>query len=156
MNDRTDEMIEKVDVPLTRPIKYAFKGEQITSQFVTLYAPNSLQLANSTYLKQTFFQAVANSKGEDSKDKKAGKDISELTGADIIMMMMMSDVDMVKFMLAAKELLKSGVAQLDDQQVMKAPLLEALSDEDFELLVGEYLVNFTLASALKKISSLES
>ena len=153
MNDETNGLIDKAEVTLQRPISYDSNGEKVMAQSVMLYAPNSVQLSNSTFMKQKFFQAVSSVKGE-SKKEDDGKKISDLSGQDILMMMYMSDVDMVKFMIAAKELLKSGVAKLDDKEKMNATLLEKLSDEDFEKLVGDYLVNFTLASALKKIDSL--
>ncbi len=150
-----DKLVEKVEVVLKRPIPYATGGETVNATMVMLYAPSSVLLENSTFLKQSFFQAVASIKGDAKKDEDEKKDIKKLKGSDILMMMHMSEVDMVKVMRSAKHLLQSGVAKLDDKEKMNPTLLEALCEEDFDALVGEYLVNFTLASALRMIDSLK-
>jgi hypothetical protein len=44
----------------------------------------------------------------------------------------------------AKALFKEGVALVDGEQKLTAPMIDKMSPDDFEKLTGEYVANFTL------------
>ena len=152
----SDELISEIEVALTTPVPYkpAGSGEMVDATKVVLTAPSSKQLQYTVILKQGFFQALGsisdNTKPISNDDKQI-----EMRGEDILSMMFMADnVEMTKIFLAAKELFRSGVAKLDGIQELNQPLIDKISAEDFEKILGEYLVNFILASALKNLNSL--
>jgi len=150
----SDELKTEIEFVLSKPVPYAHGGEQVEATSVVLIAPSQKQLQHTAILKQGFFQAI-NSVSESSNATSQPEKQEEMTGEDLLSMMYMAkDVDMTQILLAARELFKSGVAKLDGVQDLNLPLIEKISADDFEKMVGEYLINFILASALKKLKSL--
>ena len=148
------EIKKEVEIVLTEVLSYTPKGsgEMKEAISVILTPPSLKQLKHTTVLKQSFFQAISS-----MADDKASSDDSglapEMAGSDVIAMIFMSDVNVTAMFDSAKELFKSGVAKLDGTQDFNDIILNKLSVEDFENMVGEYLVNFILASTLKKMNS---
>ena len=64
---------------------------------------------------------------------------------------MSADVDLAKVMLTAQDLIGSGVGLVDGETKLTKHLISQMSFDDVESMLGEYLVNFILVSALKKM-----
>lgn len=134
---------------LTTPIKYHSGGEEVEGAFITLYAPSKKQMKNNIVLKEAFFQAVDSQQDTVS----SGKTIAEqekLSGVDLIDLLYISGTSMHPVLLSATELFKSGVAKIEGSVSLTQPILDELSQDDLEAMTGEYMVNFTLASFLKR------
>ena len=142
-------------VELSQPISYAHKGEMQEADFVELIAPNYKQLENFIPVKQAFLAAVtstANNASEEEKAKakaKTGEEKAkkeEITGNEVMMIMMQSKCDMTKIYLYCAELFKSGAALVGGEQKLTAPIIEAMPLNDFDKLVGGYIANFIATS----------
>lgn len=147
------DMKKEVSVSLTSVVQYHSGGELKTATMVSLKAPTMKSLKHAAAMKQGFFQAMSAVKSDSVETKTSGDDDGEMNGEAVLALLYMSDIDIDAFFNAARELMKSGSAKLDDQVDLNDTLLNQLSVEDFEKLVGEFLVNFTLASTLMKMKS---
>ncbi len=139
---------------LEKPFKYATKsGNQESASWIELHPPTTRNSRECAALKQAFFRA-ANESGADSEDGEATEidgDARGPQGAGIIAIMAMSTkVDLPEIMEVARKLFSSGVAQVDGETKLTTRLIESMAQDDFERMLGEYLVNFTLASALAR------
>lgn len=157
MSNKKDDLKKEVVVTLDQPIMYDYKGEREEATFVTLFPPTSKNLQECAVIKQMFYQAAndfsdGSSNDSDSDSDSADSDSGDLSGDDLMQMFYASKIDINKLFLNCKELFKSGVAKLDGQQKLTAPLLDQIEIDDFEKIVGDYLVNFTLSSILKKMN----
>lgn len=143
-------MNSEVDFPLTTGVPYAKNGEEVEGVFIKLHAPSAKQLKECTTLKQAFFQAISAFQDREAP-KTETKDDANIDGEAIISALYMSDVDMVKVLLNAKELFVSGVALIDGEIKLTRPILDAMSQDDLEAMTGEYMANFILSSVLKNL-----
>jgi len=134
---------------LSKPLKYHSGGEEIEGNFITLYAPSKKQMKNNVALKEAFFKAVSSQEGDASTENKASEKV-ELNGLDVIDMMYITGVPMHTVLLSATELFKSGVAKIDGSVGLTQPILDDIDQDDLEAMTGEYMVNFTIASFLKR------
>lgn len=148
MSTRNDFSFE-----LTEKFNYGHKGDSVEAQMITFFAPNSKTLTLCADLKQYFFQAMPDS----SPDKKT--EISESTEVEIdgsgIMMMISgsSKVKLSSVLLTARELFSNKeIALVDGEEKLTQPLLDKISNDDLEDMTGEYMANFILASALRKMN----
>lgn len=144
-----------IDFSLTSPIEYMYNGEVVEGQFITLMPPTSKNITECADLKQAFFRALPKDTGDTEEvteeDKKNSE--GELNGEAIMGLIAMSNnVDLSKVLLTARELFASGIAKIDGETRVNKPMLNNMSLDDLEAMAGEYLVNFILASALKKMS----
>jgi len=145
---------------LTKSFDYSFKGEIRKADFITLFPPTMKQHNAASELKQSMIKMVrveysstenienltkdAESLTKES-DKKEDED-SEITAELILSMIFGSTtVDVNVIFEQAKELFRLGLALVDGEQKLTAPLIEKMSIEDFRNLVGEYIANFILA-----------
>lgn len=150
--------VKEFDFPLSTKIAYASvkEGEEVKGSFIKLTPPSSKQLTQCAFLKQSFIRAVTE-QSRNNPDAKEDKDSeAKISGQDIIYLLYGSEsVDMAKILLSAIELFKSGVAMIDGETKVTKPILEEISNDDLEGMLGEYLANFTLRSVLnqKKRSS---
>jgi len=145
-------MKTEIEYILTTGIEFHKGGELAVSKNVLLLAPSSKQLKHTVAMKQAFFQAISSFESEKKKESTK-TDEFEMSGSDVLSMLYMSTVDMEKFFNSARELFKSGAALLDGKQQFNDLMIDKVSVEDFEGMVGEYLINFIIASALKKMTS---
>ncbi len=134
---------------LNTPVKYHAGGEELDGNFITLTAPSKKQMKNNIALKEAFFKGISAQEAQTSSGSNVS-DQPELTGADVIDMMYMSGVPMHNVLLSATELFKSGVAKIDGSVSLTQPILDGISQDDLEAMTGDYMVNFTLASFLKR------
>lgn len=142
------------DYVLETPFGYAYQGGQQEASFVQLRAPSSRNSRDCAALKQAFWRTV-----DPDREGKENADASEkITGEDVMMMLAMSkDVDLPDVIDVACRLFTKGkVAFVDGETPLTKPLLENMMQDDLEAMVGEYLVNFTLASSLAQMEKKSS
>lgn len=146
--------ITPVEHELKSKIEYATKEGGIEqAQILVLHPPTSKQLKYCCDLKQAFFRAMPqDSSGNDQKEIDDADEI-ELDADQIMMLLAASnDVNLASVLVTASELLTSpGMCFVDGEVKLTKPLLNQLDIDELEEVVGKYLVNFTLASALKKM-----
>lgn len=142
------EEIQEIDFPLTTKISYAFEGEEVEGSFVKLTPPSAKQLSHCAFLKQSFIRACAEQQRNNPGQKEPASD-EKVSGQDIIYMLYgSSSTDMAKVLISGIELFKTGVAMIDGETKMTKPLLDKMSNDDLEGMLGEYLANFILQSVL--------
>lgn len=133
-------------------LEYGRGGDLTSSGFITLTAPTSKNLVECAQLKQAFFRALNSQRGESEAEKKEDDPDVEINGELVMnMIAMSSDTELAEVLLTAKKLLTSGVAKVGGEEKLTVPLIDQLSLEDLEGLVGTYLVNFILASVLETL-----
>ncbi len=135
----------EVTYNLTNPFEYAFKGEQREAEFITLTAPTMRQHSQAAALKQSIIKMVTQAVRNSNSDNEVEED-DPVTAEMVISTIYGSDcVDANVVWEQAKALFREGVALIDGEQKLTAPLIEKMNPEDFEKLTGEYIANFTLA-----------
>lgn len=132
--------------------KYDYKGDIVECQTITLLAPSAKHINETAYLKQSFFRAIPKDQSADTS--AVSNDKMDFTGEDIMGIISMShDVDLAKVLLTAKELFSKGVALMDGETKMTKVTLDKMPMDELEEMLGDYLVNFILASALAKMKN---
>jgi len=161
MGDEKDILFE-----LTSPFDYTVKGkgEKRTASFITLTAPTMKQHRSASRLKQSVMTLVRkdsleNEKTsslktidpkEDSKEEseEESDEDSDIT-ADLILTLLFcsNSIDINVVFDQAKALFIEGVALIDGEKNQKfnVHLIDQMSIDDFQNLVGEYIANFILA-----------
>lgn len=143
-------MKESIVFELTESFEYANKGDSVKASFIELSAPTSKNMTECSSLKQAFYRALP--EGDDDDDKPEKDDSVEIKGSEVIAMILRSkDVELITVLLHARELFKS-VGLVDGEVGLTKPLMDKITPDDFENMVGDYLVNFILASTLQKMS----
>ena len=87
---------------------------------------------------------------KENNDEGTGSD--EISGTEIMTIIMMSNVDLVKYQDTFRELLLNGVAFVSDTQKMTQHIYDNMSIEDSEKLMGEYISNFLLLFSMKALT----
>lgn len=129
---------------LKTPINYHASGENKEATAVILSAPSNKQRRAAARLKQFFFQAINAMKTDDQPSDNDGK---KPKGSDIVALLMMSDVDIDDVHEAFKDILITGCAMIDGATSLTSLHYDALSYEDTEEMLGEYLVAFLIPSS---------
>lgn len=149
-DDPVTEFIHELKVPFD----YAYLGETTKANFITLKAPSG-KTPYRAELKQCFFRALnndtnatVNTVSVDSDDKK--QEIP--SGSEIVQLICMSrHVELSVFLEYGKKLLTSGVALIDGETKLTKLLIESMDPDELEEMLGDYMANFILASALRKL-----
>lgn len=148
---------EKV-LELESPITYqdTQKGD-CEATFISMKAPSVSHLAYIAPIRQAFSTALVHVQQQnlkvDENEKDDEDEDQEMSPASVMMMIESSPVKMEKVIDDFKKLiLKTKLFQLDGEQKFTEGLLEKLSVDDFYNLMGTYLVNFIIASLLKKMN----
>lgn len=146
------DMKSEIIVQLSTPIKYSVSGGFEDANELILKAPSNKHRRQANELKQGFFQALKGS-ADSSGNVETTADASdhETTGDEIVTALMMSDIDYGKYVETFRELLLNDVCYVTDAVKLTNPLFDALSLDDTDTLLGEYLTNFLLASQLRKL-----
>lgn len=144
---------ESYNHELVNKFNYGDKGNLAEAQFITFNAPTSKTLVLCSKLKQFFYQSMPKQDSSVQVDTSEVKEV-EIDGDSIMMMIASSkEVDLGEVLLTAKELFKNEeIAQLDGEQKLTVPILDSLDNDELEEMVGRYLANFILASALRKMN----
>lgn len=134
---------------LINPIEYAWKGEKTEGSFITLTAPTFKMITKAAPIKQAFMSAITEfQKNVSVEADPSSSDGSNVTAKQIMQILYSSSINVNSLFLNAQELFKSGLAMLDGQQSLTVPLMEKMSVDDFEGLLGEYIANFILPSLI--------
>jgi hypothetical protein len=124
-------------------------------------APTSRQLGICLKLKQAFMCAIKETT-KDLKDKKPSTHQNSeetITGPDIEnLFLMSSEIDLEEIHLLFKKLIVSsndkstyrGVCIVEGKTLLTEALYNEICTDDIETMLGEYIANFLLPSALKK------
>lgn len=150
------EIKEEHEYHLLSKFKYADGGNQHEALLIKLLPPTSRNSRECAALKQAFFRAV--DRGDAAAGGESGdSDLGDISGQDVIMTMAMSkNVDLPDVMDVAIKLFTSGVALVDGETKLTKHLVGDMSQDDLEGMLGEYLVNFTLASSLAQMKEKSS
>ena len=145
--------MEEFDYELKNSFEYAHAGQQQKAQFITLFAPGMKHMKHREPLKQAFYQAMMElgnkEEGGERQDTTTGQEQEKIKGSDLLIILRASKVvDTFKLGLHFIELLTSdGIAKVGGDEKMTKPLIDKLSPEDFDGIMGEYLANFIAASS---------
>lgn len=148
MTDLKSEII----VQLTTPLRYSVDGGFENANELILKAPSNKHRRQANELKQGFFRALKGS-ADSSGNVETTPDASdhETTGDEIVTAIMMSDIDYGKYVETFRELIINEACYVVEGVKLTKPLFDALSLDDTDVLLGEYLANFLLASQLRKL-----
>lgn len=144
---------DEVEFRLDRPIEFAQSGEIAKGEILILKAPSAKNQKERIKLQQGFFRAITSLKQDGADSNKAATTGSgEISGSEILALMLSSDVDMVAYSEDFRRLATSGVILVEGSEVLTAPLFDKLHPDDSDRLLGEYLASFILSSALRTLS----
>ena len=140
---------------LKQPFTYASKGENVEAKFIELTAPTSKTTHECAALKQAFFRAMSEREGT---GETADETDLEVEGSDVMSLIAMSkDVDLPEVLDLGKRLFQMpGIALVDGETKLGNAVVERMSLDDFEDMLGEYMVNFILASSLRRLKEKSS
>jgi len=149
----TSEPKSEFDFHLTGPLRYAYQGDQVDASFVRFFAPSSKVSRECAALKQAFMRAVPKNQDDAGAGAETPDKEPQISGSDVITVLAMSpDVDLPDLLDVGRRLfLAPGVAMVDGETKLTKNLLDNLSQDDFESMVGDYMANFTLASQFAKM-----
>jgi hypothetical protein len=148
--------MSEVRYELKSQFEYANKGLNEKASYILLKAPTSESIDDASDLKEYFFRAI---EGMSSKsDSQQSSDDSSIDAEQMILTLSMSkEVKLKEVLKTARRLfIESKCALVDGEVPLHQGTIDKISIEDFEGMVGEYLVNFILASALGKMESMKS
>ena len=146
--------ISEVDYELKVSFKYAHPDGESDANLIRMYPPKLKNIKHIAPLKQAFMQAVV----EVSRQSNSTSDSSSVdsdkedtrTGSDVIAAIEASNVDMGKMLEQFQTLiLRSDLFKIDGEVKITDVLLSRISIEDFYEMLGEYMINFIVASLIK-------
>lgn len=141
-------------INLKDKIMYHYKGEETEASFVTILKPTAKHISLVSVLKQAFQVAamsINDGKDKEEKDDKDDKDDdSVISPSDAVALVYAGgkNISIKEVMLTAKELLTSGLVLVEGEEKLTKPLCDKLSQDDFEEILGSFLVNFIVKSLL--------
>lgn len=135
---------------LTTQFDVMIDGQLEPAISITLKAPSSKNLTECSILKQSFFRSLPES---DDVEVSADNKIEDMDGIDIMILLSMSTkVELGDVLTTAKKLFSSaGVGTVNENTKLTHDILSKVSIDDLEAMVGQYLVNFILASSLNRM-----
>ena len=142
--------------PLLVPFKYASKsGDNSNATFILFTAPSAKVIKECSALKQAFFRAMGEQQEKDNTATDNDEKEVVIEGHDIIQLISTSSsVDLPEILDIAKKLFTApGIALIDGESKFTDNNIGRVSYEDFELMLGHYLVNFILASSLNRLQN---
>lgn len=141
------------DFYLEEPIEYASGGEVVSGSKITFYAPKPSQRKKVMKLKQLFFQALPKTSGTDVKAEKPGDDDldNEINGDAIIALVASSSADYAEFVELGRSLICDQNAKIDETVYLTTVLIDKVDVDTLESMVGQYIANFIVKSALKSL-----
>lgn len=144
--------MSEINYELKKPFDYAYKGENQSASFITLFEPTFKQLTHITPIKQAFSAAMAQLSARDV-EKTADEtvdddDNGEPTAAMMLAVLYQWDGNLSGVFIHAQELFKTGAALVEGETKLTIPLMEKMSTTDFEQMVGEYIAAFLAPSLM--------
>ncbi len=150
--EKTERKTEH-DFYLLTPLSYSSGSSQQDATFIRLFAPSSRVSRECSALKQAFLRAVPKEASVSASVATVPDDSADsLDGSDVIQILALSSVvDLPDVLEVGRRLLLSpNIAKVEGETKLTNALMERLDQEDFENMIGEYMVNFTLVSVLSK------
>lgn len=151
------EIKTKFSFKITTPFKFTNGGEQDTATFIEMYAPTSRHSKQCCELKQAFFRAMQEQQDSNSTEVEVeveGKDASDIKGPDVMSLISISrnvnlsdTIDIARHLFAG-----TGLAKINGEVNLNKETSCRMSIDDFENMLGDYLVNFILAFSLGQAS----
>ena len=146
--------MNEIQFPLTTPVKFTYGGEDTDGNFITLKEPTIKQLDHVSVFKTAFYKAAEKVSSDDNGENgvsATGKDKVKVTGGQIMALLYSHYPDMKQLFGVAKTLFFShGIASVEGVVDFNKVIYDQMSIDDFEKMLGEYLVNFILVSALNQ------
>lgn len=133
---------------LQTPFNYAKGGDEVAANFIELSGPTYKQMQWVSAIKQVVMNAfleITERTTEAVKEENKEEPVTQ-DGSDMLKALYGSNQDLNKLFVNCQELFRNGAALVDGETKLTVPLMEKMSMEDFEGLVGCYLANFTLPS----------
>lgn len=141
--------MDPVRYHLKNSLKYAVKGDHLSAEFVEMRPPTYRQIDKVAPLKQALMSAILDVRDNKTDDDGAKKGNEEkIDGATYILLLYQGKGDIARIMSNARNLILSGVFLVDGETSITQPILDDISVDDFEGLLGEYIVNFLAPSLM--------
>lgn len=135
---------------LEDPVEYSSGGNMVEGNEIVFSAPKPNQRRKTTKLKQAFFRALPK-EGEEDPDKKKDED-TVIRGAEVLYIIAQSDIaDYPDFIETGRTLICDDVGKIDDIGVFNVTVADRLPIEVLEEIIGEYVANFIVRSAIRSI-----
>jgi hypothetical protein len=131
---------------LKKPFDYARKGDMVTANFVTMAAPSFREIEKVAPIKQALVAAISDITEVSLGQEEAQGEAGDITGAHVVQLLYRAKGSITGVMKHAEKLFKSGVALLDGEEKITDALLQKMSMEDFEGMLGDYIANFIMPS----------
>jgi hypothetical protein len=153
---------DKKEFKLSNKLNYQHNGSVMQCETLDMFAPSRAQSSEVFKLKQFYFKAQSDlatrfmpmlKNLQENKDKlntqqDNGEDLEGQT-AQVLQTIYTSDIDMNDFIKSFCDLAKKGAVKTPAGAQMTDLLLDSLSLQDIERLLGEYLVFFIVNSTAK-------
>ena len=134
---------------LSSPVKVAKAGQEELCFILTLRAPTAKHRSHLIRIKQGLLKAiVCLQKNADPNRPEHPDDNKIPSGADLIAILYISDVDLAGLEDEFRALMLAGITSLGDGIALNVHHMDQMSLEDFEGVFGEYLVNFIMSSSM--------
>ena len=150
-----DQRKTEFDFYLTSHVTYALSGQNYEASFIRLNAPNSKVSRECAALKQAFARAILIQQQQQGLGTEVTEknDVPDPNGEDVILLLAQSSgVDLPDALEVGRLLLLApGIAKVDGEARLTSHLLDQINQDDFERMVGDYMVGFILASLFLKM-----
>ena len=131
---------------LSDPVKFHRQGQTEESTLLVFQAPSAKNRKKVAKLKQGMMRAIDGIQGE-SVQNVDGKP-EDINPREVLALLQMSSViEYDEYLETFVGLMTSGVCRVDGSEIMlNEKMLEDVTCEDLDNILGEYLVNFILGS----------
>ena len=148
-----EKLKKSVEVSLESSVPYHAGGEEVHAKSVTLYPPKGKHRKRTQGIKQGFFRAIEYHRKSGDEAADDGKKVEkEISGEEVYAMIMMSDADLDRFEDDFRKLLTTeGICKVDGEVDLTTTILDELSDNDYDKIVGAYLGNFIVSYLMKSL-----
>ena len=134
------------DFILSDPIKYQAKGENTEASLLELSAPAVNNRKKVAKLKQGFMRVINGLQNPDAKAAEGKKGNEKIKPEEIMALIQMGIIEYDEYIDIFVSLLISGVCKVDGEVDITQHMVNKISFEDMEKLMGEYLINFIVGS----------
>lgn len=134
---------------LPEPLEYSTGGNVTDGTQITFYAPKPNQRKKTAQLKQAFFRALPKEGGGSNQDQKG--DEFSIEGNEVLFVVAQSDSDYGQFIETGRSLICDKLGKVDDVEFFTTVMADKLDLDTLESMIGEYVANFILRSALQSL-----
>lgn len=138
---------QPLEIKLQKPIMYHHKGDVAYAPVVKLLPPTAKNRVSLVKIKQLYFKALNDISAKNTTNRNTGtaqvQDGEEaIDGQSMMMLFYLAETDILALHSAFKELF-NHVGELDNEiKLSNYHMDNEISLEDFEMMIGEYFVNF--------------